>query len=380
MEYERHEAILASLRVAVTVTPVLCATLLPEARAVQEERESFFTRWLKARYAATLARCGLTPGDLAETIGVAIDTPTGGRVRLSELARVAVERGPNTVSREDVQRKIVVQANVAGRDLGSTVDEIRERVAEAVPMPAGYHVEYGGQFESQEEATRRIALLSLLAVLLTDGVVSIASLVGFVTLFGIATRNGVLLVAHDQRLAAEGVPFRETVVRGSLERLAPILMTALTAGLALIPLALGGDDPARRSRARSPWWCWAGCSPRRPSTWWRCRRSTGCSHDRRRPTQPRPCRERPVEASTRAPRRRAVGMPTDASLAGRGTTARKRLGSSERRRSAAGRAGVGRWKCRQRLKVAPAFGGGATASMCRDISRCAPSRLPLKRS
>ncbi|HUG35310.1 MAG TPA: efflux RND transporter permease subunit, partial [Candidatus Limnocylindrales bacterium] len=266
---------------------------------------------------AALARFGMTPGDLAETIdvafggvsvsqvledgrafdlvvrlppelrssreaiaGVAFDTPTGGRVRLSELARVAVERGPNTISREGVQRKIVVQANVAGRDLGSTVDEIRERVAEAVPMPAGYHVEYGGQFESQEEATRRIALLSILAVvliflvlfrefgsarltalvmanlplsliggilavLLTDRVVSIASLVGFVTLFGIATRNGVLLVAHYQRLAAERVPFRETVVRGSLERLAPILMTALTAGLALIPLALGGDEPGK---------------------------------------------------------------------------------------------------------------------------------------
>jgi Cu/Ag efflux pump CusA len=141
-------------------------------------------------------------------------------------------------------------------------------------------VEYGGQFETQEQATRRIALLSglavvlvflvlfrefgsarlaglvmanlplsliggILAVLLTDRVVSIASLVGFVTLFGIATRNGVLLVAHYQRLASEGVPFRETVVRGSLERLAPILMTALTAGLALIPLALGGDEPGK---------------------------------------------------------------------------------------------------------------------------------------
>ncbi len=264
-----------------------------------------------------LARFGMTPGDLAQTIdvafggepvsqvleegrafelvvrlpralrssvesisGVAFDTPTGGRIRLADLARVVVERGPNTVSREDVQRKIVVQANVAGRDLGSTVDDIRRRVHEGVPMPPGYHVEYGGQFESQEEATRRITLLSglavvlvflvlfrefgsarlaglvmanlplaliggILAVLLTDGVVSIASLVGFVTLFGVATRNGVLLVAHYQRLAAEGVPFRETVVRGSLERLAPILMTALTAGLALIPLALGGDEPGK---------------------------------------------------------------------------------------------------------------------------------------
>jgi CzcA family heavy metal efflux pump len=264
-----------------------------------------------------MARFGMTPGDLADAIevafggqtvsqvleegrafdlvvrlpeglrssaraisGVGFDTPIGGRVRLADLARVIVERGPNTISREDVQRKIVVQANVAGRDLGSTVDEIRRRVSERVPMPAGYRVEYGGQFETQEQATRRIALLSglavvlvflvlfrefgsarlaglvmanlplsliggILAVLLTDRVVSIASLVGFVTLFGIATRNGVLLVAHYQRLASEGVPFRETVVRGSLERLAPILMTALTAGLALIPLALGGDEPGK---------------------------------------------------------------------------------------------------------------------------------------
>jgi len=216
----------------------------------------------------------------AAIAGVPFDTPTGGRVRLAELARVAVERGPNSISREDVQRKIVVQANVAGRDLGSTVDEIRQRVDAAVPLPVGYHVEYGGQFESQEEATRQIALLSalavvliflllfrefgsarlavlvmanlplamiggILAVLFTDGVVSIASLVGFVTLFGIATRNGVLLVAHYQRLGAEGVPFRETVVRGSLERLAPILMTALAAGLALIPLALGAGEPGK---------------------------------------------------------------------------------------------------------------------------------------
>jgi len=177
-----------------------------------------------------------------------------------------------------VQRKIVVQANVAGRDLGSTVEDIRRAVAAQVPLPAGYHVEYGGQFESQAEATRILGALSLLsiaaiflilyaefrstrtaalvmanlplaliggvaAVLLTGGVVSIASLVGFVTLFGIATRNGILLVAHYRQLLAEGVPFREAVVRGSLERISPILMTALTAGLALVPLALGGGEP-----------------------------------------------------------------------------------------------------------------------------------------
>jgi CzcA family heavy metal efflux pump len=215
----------------------------------------------------------------AEAIaGVMLDTPVGQRALLSQLADVTVDRGPNTISRENVQRKIVVQANVSGRDLGGTVNDIQRVVAAQVPMPAGYHVSYGGQFESQEAATRTMGALSIisltliflilfsefrsarsatlimanlplaliggvLAVLLTSRIVSIASLVGFVTLFGIATRNGILLVAHYQRLLSEGLPLREAIVRGSLERLSPILMTALTAGLALIPLAIGGGKP-----------------------------------------------------------------------------------------------------------------------------------------
>jgi CzcA family heavy metal efflux pump len=215
----------------------------------------------------------------AEAIaGVMFDTPTGQKVPLSQLATIAVERGPNTVSRENVQRKIVVQANVAGRDLGSTVADIQRAIAQEVTLPPGYHIAYGGQFESQAEATRVLGALSLVsiaaiflilfaefrstrtavlvmanlplaliggvvAVLLTGRIVSIASLVGFVTLFGIATRNGILLVAHYRQLLAEGVAFREAITRGSLERLSPILMTALTAGLALIPLALGGGEP-----------------------------------------------------------------------------------------------------------------------------------------
>jgi copper/silver efflux system protein len=215
----------------------------------------------------------------AEAIAsVPFDTPTGQRVPLSQLATISVDRGPNTVSRENVQRKIVVQANVAGRDLGSTVDDIRRAVGQQVQLPAGYFVEYGGQFEAQAEATRTLGMLSLVAiaaiflllyaefrsartatlvmanlplaliggvvaVLLTGRVVSIASLVGFVTLFGIATRNGILLVAHYRQLLAEGASFHEAIVRGSLERLSPILMTALTAGLALIPLAVGGGEP-----------------------------------------------------------------------------------------------------------------------------------------
>jgi Cu/Ag efflux pump CusA len=209
---------------------------------------------------------------------VIFDTPTGAHVPLPEIASIEIARGPNTVSRENVQRKIVVQANVAGRDLGSTIADVRARIDEGVTLPADYHIEYGGQFESQQEATRRITLLSLVsvaliflilygefhsarisalimvnlplaliggifAVVLTGGVVSIASLVGFVTLFGIATRNGILLIAHYRHLLAEGVPRREAVVRGSLERLSPILMTALVAGLALLPLALGGGEP-----------------------------------------------------------------------------------------------------------------------------------------
>jgi CzcA family heavy metal efflux pump len=210
--------------------------------------------------------------------GVIFDTPTGQKVPLSQLAAIAVDRGPNTISRENVQRKIVVQANVAGRDLGSTVDDIQRAVAQEVSLPPGYHIVYGGQFESQSEATRILGALSLLsiaaiflilyaefrstriaalvmanlplaliggilAVLLTGRVVSIASLVGFVTLFGIATRNGILLVSHYRHLLEGGATLREAVRRGSLERLSPILMTALTAGLALIPLALGGGEP-----------------------------------------------------------------------------------------------------------------------------------------
>lgn len=266
---------------------------------------------------AAMARYGMTAGGLAEAIDVAFNgevvsqvleegksfdlvvrfpyalrssaeaivnvpfnTPTGARVPLAQLAQVTVERGPNTVSRENVQRKIVVQANVAGRDLGGTVADIQRRVRESVTLPAAYYIEYGGQFESQAEATRTIALLSVLsiaaiflilfadfrsarvailimanlplaliggvlAVLLTSRVVSIASLVGFVTLFGIAVRNGILLIAHYRHLLVEGVPFREAIVRGSLERLSPIFMTALCAGLALIPLALGGGEPGK---------------------------------------------------------------------------------------------------------------------------------------
>ncbi|MBA4159435.1 MAG: efflux RND transporter permease subunit [Gemmatimonadetes bacterium] len=217
-------------------------------------------------------------GTLERITNARFDTPVGVQVPLSTLAQVRNDRGPNTISRENVQRKIVIQSNVSGRDVGSVVEEIRERVAERVDLPDGYYLEYGGQFESVGEATRTIGLLSLVsltsvflllflqfgstrqallvmvnlplalvggifAVVLTGGVLNIATLVGFITLFGIAVRNGILLVSHYNHLLAEGEPLEEAVRRGSMERLNPVLMTALSAGLALIPLAIAGGKP-----------------------------------------------------------------------------------------------------------------------------------------
>ena len=219
-------------------------------------------------------------GNVERIRNALFDTPVGPKVPLSQLAEVVYEKGPNTISRENVQRKIVVQANVSGRDLRSVIDDIRARLAQNVTLPQGYYVEFGGQFESEQAATRMLALLSLAsiaaiflilyaefgafrpallimvnlplaliggiwAVYFTSGIISVASLVGFITLFGIATRNGILMIAHYQHLLAEGKPFREAIVQGSLERLNPILMTALAAGLGLIPLALGGGEPGK---------------------------------------------------------------------------------------------------------------------------------------
>lgn len=265
-----------------------------------------------------MANYGVTPGLLAETIDVAlagetvsqvrenqevydlvvrlgqenrasasqlkntiIDTPSGARVPISLLASIREERGPNTISRENVQRKIVVSANVAGRDVGSVVADIQERVREDVALTEGYYVAYGGQFESATQATRTITLLSLLSIMLVflilyqefgrsstallimvnlplalsggllmlylflGSELNVAALVGFITLFGIAVRNGILLVSHYIHLLDEGKPINVAVFQGSMERLNPILMTALTAGLALIPLALGGGEPGK---------------------------------------------------------------------------------------------------------------------------------------
>jgi CzcA family heavy metal efflux pump len=206
-----------------------------------------------------------------------IEAADGSVVPISTVADVVREEGPNMVLRENVGRRIVVSCNVAGRDLGSVIDDIRSGVSESVTLPAGYRIEYGGQFESQQSASSRLMLLGFVAlaglfallmmafgrardafivmanlplaliggvagVYAAGGVLSVASIIGFITLFGIATRNGIMLVSHIQHLIRdEGVAdFRTAVERGARERLIPILMTALAAGLALIPLALGG--------------------------------------------------------------------------------------------------------------------------------------------
>ncbi|HEX2896548.1 MAG TPA: efflux RND transporter permease subunit [candidate division Zixibacteria bacterium] len=215
-----------------------------------------------------------------------IDTPTGGAIPLEMIADIQADRGPNYISRENVLRKIVIQANVAERDLRGAVEEIREKIETNISLPKDYFVDFGGQFESEQEATRTVTLLSIVSIFailvilymefgnfrqailvmvnlplaliggivsifFTEGIISIASLVGFITLFGIAVRNGILLVSHYNYLIdKEGKSLSEAVVQGSMERLSPILMTALAAGLALIPLALASDKPG--SEIQSP--------------------------------------------------------------------------------------------------------------------------------
>jgi CzcA family heavy metal efflux pump len=210
-----------------------------------------------------------------------IDTPSGPKVPLSALADVSEGMGPNQISRDDTQRRIVVSSNVAGRDLERVVADIQKAV-DGLPKPPGYRVTYGGQFESRRAASRLIALLSLaslsgmllvlysqfrswtialqillnvplalvgsvLAVVLTGGVLSVATLVGFITLCGIASRNGIMMISHYIHLMKEeGEAFGEAmIIRGSLERLVPVLMTALTAALALVPIALSKGQPGK---------------------------------------------------------------------------------------------------------------------------------------
>ncbi len=214
-----------------------------------------------------------------------IDIPGGDQIPLKMITDIQVDIGPNYISRENVQRKIVVQANVAGRDLLSVVADIKSKISDNVNLPHGYYVQYGGQFESASEATRIIMLLSILSILaifvalylefknirqsllvmvnlplaliggvialfLGNGIITIASMVGFITLFGITVRNGIIMVSHYNHLiGVEGKTIQEAVVQGSLERLNPVLMTALTTGLALLPLALAMGEPGSEIQA-----------------------------------------------------------------------------------------------------------------------------------
>ncbi|HEY9710125.1 MAG TPA: efflux RND transporter permease subunit [Oculatellaceae cyanobacterium] len=260
---------------------------------------------------AAAARYGLAVGDLAETIETAlngrvvsqvleqqqvfdlvvwlpesarrnldtisnllVDTPSGQKIPLAQLAKIDYGTGPNTINRENVSRLIVVSANVNGRDLGSVINDIRSRVKQQVQLPSGYYIQYGGQFESQERATQTLLLSGALAfvaitvliyfavksipatvmiminlplalvggvisVALGGGIISVASMVGFITLFGVATRNGLLLVDNYNHKLATGMPLREVLIEGSMERLVAILMTALSSALGMVPLVIG---------------------------------------------------------------------------------------------------------------------------------------------
>lgn len=207
-----------------------------------------------------------------------IDTGDGKKVPLSYVADIKSAAGPNTINRENVSRKLVVSCNATGGELAKAVGAIREKIAENIELPEGYHIEYGGQFESEERASKTIALVSIFsifiifmllygefknisqslvvllnlplaliggvfAIFFTDGILSIPAIIGFISLFGIATRNGMLLIDRYNVLASEGHSREEAVMIGSLDRLNPILMTAITSALALLPLALGGDLP-----------------------------------------------------------------------------------------------------------------------------------------
>lgn len=207
-----------------------------------------------------------------------IDTGDGKKVPLSYVADIKSSAGPNTINRENVSRKLVVSCNATGGELAKAVGAIREKIAGNIELPEGYHIEYGGQFESEERASKTIALVSIFsifiifmllygefknisqslvvllnlplaliggvfAIFFTDGILSIPAIIGFISLFGIATRNGMLLIDRYNVLASEGHSREEAVMIGSLDRLNPILMTAITSALALLPLALGGDLP-----------------------------------------------------------------------------------------------------------------------------------------
>ena len=218
-------------------------------------------------------------GSMERIKDLMIDDANGQKVPLTSVADIVSSMGPNTINRENVKRKIVISANTSGRDLGGVIGDIQQIIDEKIQLPEGYHIEYGGQFESEQAASRILTLTSMMSIIViflllyiqfknaaqsgiillnlplaliggvfalyvTTGEMSIPAIIGFISLFGIATRNGMLLISHYNLLREEkNLPLRESIVYGSLDRLNPILMTALSSALALIPLALRGGLP-----------------------------------------------------------------------------------------------------------------------------------------
>ena len=210
---------------------------------------------------------------------ITICNKDGKNIPFSQIANIESDTGPNTINRENVKRKLVISANSNGRDLRGIVDDIQNEVKKNITLPEGYYIEYGGQFESEQAASRTLFLTSILSIiaifmflymqfhsiqqsaiilinlplaliggilvlLCTTGEISIPATIGFISLFGIATRNGMLLITRYNVLLKErNMPLKEGIIKGSVDRLNPILMTALTSALALIPIALNGDEP-----------------------------------------------------------------------------------------------------------------------------------------
>jgi CzcA family heavy metal efflux pump len=231
---------------------------------VLEKQQTFnLVVWMQAQFRNNLDVIG----------NLLVDTPTGQKIPLAQVAKVVYDTGPSTINRENVSRLIVVSSNVAGRDLGSVIKDVRDRVGQ-IPLPSGYYIQFGGQFQAQEQATQTLlisgaaALVAIsvliyfavksipatlmiminlplaliggvISVAFGGGIISVASMVGFITLFGVATRNGLLLVDNYNNRLAEGLPLKEVIVEGSMERLVAILLTALSSALGMVPLVIG---------------------------------------------------------------------------------------------------------------------------------------------
>ena len=225
----------------------------------------------------TLKAADDSRNSIEEIRNISVDA-VGGKIPFGQIAQIRSAAGPNTINRENVARKIVISANVSDGDLQGAVTKIQKAIRDNIELPEGYHVEYGGQFESAQSASRTLLFTSLMAIIViflllygqfkdvrqasavllnlplaliggifaiffADKIISIPAIIGFISLFGIATRNGMLLIDRYNELRSEGLSLHDAVVKGSLDRLNPILMTALTSALALVPLALGGELP-----------------------------------------------------------------------------------------------------------------------------------------